>query len=106
MTDSFKARTTLKVGAEQYEILGLSALKSQNVDRLPFSLKILLDNLLRFEDGVNVTRSDIDALLKWDPKAQPSHEIAFTPARVIMQDFTGVPCIVSLRGLRGAHVRR
>jgi len=63
MTDSFKARTTLKVGAEQYEILGLSALESQNVGRLPFSLKILLENLLRFEDGVNVTRSDIDALL-------------------------------------------
>jgi aconitate hydratase len=105
MTDSFKARTTLKVGAEQYEILGLSALKSQNVDRLPFSLKILLENLLRFEDGVNVTRSDIDALLKWDPKAQPSHEIAFTPARVIMQDFTGVPCIVDLAAMREAVVK-
>src|SRR3984885_3436512 len=105
MTDSFKARTTLKVGAEQYEILGLSALKSQNVGRLPFSLKILLENLLRFEDGVNVTRSDIDALLKWDPKAQPSHEIAFTPARVIMQDFTGVPCIVDLAAMREAIVR-
>jgi aconitate hydratase len=105
MTDSFKARTTLKVGAEQYEILGLSALESQNVGRLPFSLKILLENLLRFEDGVNVTRSDIDALLKWDPKAQPSHEIAFTPARVIMQDFTGVPCIVDLAAMREAIVR-
>jgi aconitate hydratase len=105
MTDSFKARTTLKVGAEQYEILGLSALESQNVGRLPFSLKILLENLLRFEDGVNVTRSDIDALLKWDPKAQPSHEIAFTPARVVMQDFTGVPCIVDLAAMREAIVR-
>src|ERR1700692_2381211 len=102
MTDSFKARTTLKVGAEQYEILSLSALKSLNVDRLPFSLKILLENLLRFEDGVNVTKSDIDALLKWDPKAQPNHEIAFTPARVIMQDFTGVPCIVDLAAMREA----
>jgi aconitate hydratase len=105
MTDSFKARTTLKVGAEQYEILGLSALEPQNVGRLPFSLKILLENLLRFEDGVNVTRSDIDALLKWDPKAQPSHEIAFTPARVVMQDFTGVPCIVDLAAMREAIVR-
>src|SRR5271156_4014230 len=105
MTDSFKVRTTLKVGAEQYEILGLSALKSQNVARLPFSLKILLENLLRFEDGVNVTRSDIDALLKWDPKATPSHEIAFTPARVIMQDFTGVPCIVDLAAMREAIVK-
>ena len=85
MTDSFKARTALKVGAQQYEILSLDALKSLNVGRLPFSLKILLENLLRFEDGVNVTKNDIEALLKWDPKALPSHEIAFTPARVIMQ---------------------
>jgi aconitate hydratase len=105
MTDSFKARTTLKVGSEQYEILSLDALKSMNVDRLPFSLKILLENLLRFEDGVNVTKSDIDALLKWDPKAIPNHEIAFTPARVIMQDFTGVPCIVDLAAMREAIVR-
>src|SRR5579863_3604777 len=105
MTDSFKARTTLNVGARQYEILSLGALKSQNVERLPFSLKILLENLLRFEDGVNVTRGDIDALLKWDPKALPSHEIAFTPARVIMQDFTGVPCIVDLAAMREAIVR-
>ena len=105
MTDSFKARTTLKVGAQQYEILSLDALKSLNVGRLPFSLKILLENLLRFEDGVNVTKNDIEALLKWDPKALPSHEIAFTPARVIMQDFTGVPCIVDLAAMREAIVR-
>jgi aconitate hydratase len=105
MTDSFKARTTLKVGAQQYDILSLSALKSLNVDRLPFSLKVLLENLLRFEDGVNVTKSDIEALLKWDPKALPSHEIAFTPARVIMQDFTGVPCIVDLAAMREAIVK-
>jgi aconitate hydratase len=105
MTDSFKARTTLKVGTEQYEILSLDALKSLNVGRLPFSLKILLENLLRFEDGVNVTKNDIEALLKWDPKAQPNYEIAFTPARVIMQDFTGVPCIVDLAAMREAIVR-
>jgi len=105
MTDSFKARTALKVGDVQYEILSLNALKSFNVGRLPFSLKILLENLLRFEDGVNVTKDDIDALLNWDPKAQPSHEIAFTPARVIMQDFTGVPCIVDLAAMREAIVR-
>jgi aconitate hydratase len=105
MTDSFNARTTLKVGAQQYDILSLAALKSHNVDRLPFSLKILLENLLRFEDGVNVTKSDIEALLKWDPKAPPSHEIAFTPARVIMQDFTGVPCIVDLAAMREAIVK-
>jgi aconitate hydratase len=105
MTDSFKARTTLGVGTQQYEILSLNSLKSHNVDRLPFSLKVLLENLLRFEDGVNVTRNDIEALLKWDPKAPPSHEIAFTPARVIMQDFTGVPCIVDLAAMREAIVR-
>src|SRR5271165_6478753 len=105
MTDSFKARTTLKVGTQQYEILSLSALKSLNVDRLPFSLKILLENLLRFEDGVNVRRSDIQALLNWDAKALPHHEIAFTPARVIMQDFTGVPCVVDLAAMREAIAR-
>jgi aconitate hydratase len=105
MTDSFKARTTLKVGQRSYEICGLGALKGSNVDRLPFSLKILLENLLRFEDGVNVKKSDIDALLAWDPKALPHHEIAFTPARVIMQDFTGVPCIVDLAAMREAIVR-
>src|SRR6202790_5500850 len=105
MTDSFKARTTLGVGARQYEILGLNALKGHRVDRLPYSLKILLENLLRFEDGVNVTKGDIEALLRWDPKALPNHEIAFTPARVIMQDFTGVPCIVDLAAMREAIVR-
>ena len=105
MTDSFKARTTLGVGTKTYEILSLSALRDQNVGRLPFSLKILLENLLRFEDGVNVTKADIEALLRWDPKALPNHEIAFTPARVIMQDFTGVPCIVDLAAMREAIVR-
>src|SRR5258708_6583088 len=105
MTDSFKARTTLKVGTQQYDILSLAAVKSLNVDRLPFSLKILLENLLRFEDGVNVTKSDIEALLKWQPKALPSHEIAFPPVRLIMQDFTGVPCIVDLAAMREAIVK-
>jgi aconitase A len=105
MTDSFKARTTLTVGSQRYAICALNALRAQRVDRLPFSLKILLENLLRFEDGVNVRRSDIEALLNWDPKAQPHHEIAFTPARVIMQDFTGVPCIVDLAAMREAIAR-
>src|ERR1700692_2149168 len=105
MTDSFKARTTLGVGARQYEILGLNALKGHRVDRLPYSLKILLENLLRFEDGVNVTKGDIEALLRWDPKALPAHEIPFTPARVILQDFTGVPCIVDLAAMREAIVK-
>jgi aconitate hydratase len=105
MTDSFKARTTLEVGHRHYRICGLRALEANKVDRLPFSLKILLENLLRFEDGVNVKKSDIDALLSWDPKAPPHHEIAFTPARVIMQDFTGVPCIVDLAAMREAVER-
>jgi aconitate hydratase len=105
MTDSFKAKTTLTVGEHEYHILSLSALKDHDVARLPFSLKILLENLLRFEDGVNVTARDIQALLDWDPKALPNHEIAFTPARVIMQDFTGVPCIVDLAAMREAIVR-
>ncbi len=105
MTDSFQARTTLNVGAQSYEILSLAALQSRNVERLPFSLKILLENLLRFEDGVNVTQKDIEALLQWDAKAAPSYEIAFTPARVIMQDFTGVPCVVDLAAMREAIVK-
>jgi aconitate hydratase len=102
MADSFKARTTLKSGDQTYEIWSLAALDAGKVSRLPYSLKILLENLLRFEDGVNVTRADIEALLNWDPKAQPHYEIAFTPARVIMQDFTGVPAIVDLAAMREA----
>ncbi|MGH8149139.1 MAG: aconitate hydratase AcnA [Steroidobacteraceae bacterium] len=105
MTDSFKARTSLRAGDRSYEILSLAALPREKVARLPYSLKVLLENLLRFEDGVNVTRTDIEALLEWDPAATPSHEIAFTPARVILQDFTGVPCVVDLAAMRDA-VRR
>ncbi len=105
MTDSFKSRTTLKVGDRSYEICSLKALPQDKLARLPFSLKILLENLLRFEDGVNVTRQDIEAILNWDPKATPAHEIAFTPARVILQDFTGVPCVVDLAAMREAVVK-
>ena len=105
MTNSFKARSTLNVGNRSYEIYSLAALPAEKVARLPYSLKILLENLLRFEDGVNVTRADIDALLAWDPKATPSYEIAFTPSRVILQDFTGVPCVVDLAAMRDAIVR-
>jgi aconitate hydratase len=105
MTDSFKARSALKVGDRSYEIWRLDALPQEKVARLPYSLKILLENLLRFEDGVNVTRADIEALLNWDPQATPSYEIAFTPARVILQDFTGVPCVVDLAAMRDAIVR-
>ncbi|MFN7272826.1 MAG: aconitase family protein, partial [Gammaproteobacteria bacterium] len=102
MTDSYQARTTLSVGGRSYDIWSLAALPKDKVARLPFSLKILLENLLRFEDGVNVTRADIDALLGWDAKGTPDHEISFTPARVIMQDFTGVPCVVDLAAMREA----
>jgi aconitate hydratase len=105
MKDSFKARRTLAVGSNNFEVFSLAALKDRNVARLPFSLKILLENLLRFEDGVNVTRGDIDALLDWDPKAAPAYEISFTPSRVIMQDFTGVPAIVDLAAMREAMAK-
>jgi aconitate hydratase len=104
MTDSFKARSTLSSGGKSFEIWNLQALGAGKVARLPYSLKILLENLLRFEDGVNVTRKDIEALLNWDPKAQPSYEIPFTPARVIMQDFTGVPVVVDLAAMREAMI--
>ncbi|TLY81811.1 MAG: aconitate hydratase AcnA [Gammaproteobacteria bacterium] len=105
MTNSFRARSTLTAGASSYEIWSLAALPQDKLARLPYSLKILLENLLRFEDGVSVTRADIEALLEWDPRATPSHEIAFTPARVILQDFTGVPCVVDLAAMRDAIVR-
>ena len=105
MTDSYKTRATLAVGDRTYQYHRLPALEGKNLARLPYSLKVLLENLLRFEDGVNVTRRDIDALLDWQPTATPSHEIAFTPARVIMQDFTGVPCVVDLAAMREAVVR-
>src|SRR5262245_52225422 len=105
MRDSFKTRTALQVGSRTYEVFSLAALRDPRVARLPFSLKVLLENLLRFEDGVNVTRPDIEALIAWDPQAQPSYEISFTPARVIMQDFTGVPAVVDLAAMREAMTR-
>ncbi len=105
MTNSFNARTLLQVGTRSYQIHSLAALPRAKVDRLPYCLKILLENLLRCEDGVNVTRADIEALLEWEPAATPAHEIAFTPSRVILQDFTGVPCVVDLAAMREAIVR-
>src|SRR5688572_23774191 len=105
MKDSFKARTTLACGSNNFEIFSLAALKDRNIGRLPYSLKILLENLLRFEDGLNVTHDDIEALLKWDPAAAPSYEISFSPSRVIMQDFTGVPAIVDLAAMREAMIK-
>jgi aconitate hydratase len=93
MQDSFKARRKLKAGGRSYEYCALDAIAEPNVGRLPYSLKILLENLLRHEDGKSVTRDDILALAKADPARLPAREIAFTPARVIMQDFTGVPAV-------------
>ena len=102
--NSFKSRATLKSGNKSYTIFRLPALGERgfNLSRLPFSLKILLENLLRREDGVNVTASDIEFLAKWDAKAEPSREIAYMPARVLMQDFTGVPAVVDLGAMRDA----
>ena len=101
--DSFRARTTLQSGGQDHTIFRLDALPAQNqVRSLPFSLKILLENLLRTEDGKNVTRADIEALIHWNPQAEPDKEIAFTPARVLMQDFTGVPAVVDLAAMRDA----
>ena len=98
--NSFGARSSLEVGGTTYEIFRIDAVAGH--DRLPYSLKILLENLLRTEDGVNITADDIRALGNWDAGAEPSHEIQFTPARVIMQDFTGVPCVVDLATMREA----
>jgi aconitate hydratase len=105
MKDTFGARSTLAVGGNDYEIFRLDAVKEGHVDRLPYSLKILLENLLRHEDGRDVTREDILALANWDPKADPDTEISFTPARVVLQDFTGVPAVVDLAAMRDAVVK-
>ncbi len=103
MSENNNSSTVLTVGDREYEIFSLKSLKGTH--RLPYSLKILLENLLRHEDGINVTREDITALLEWDPHAEPSKEIAFTPARVILQDFTGVPAVVDLAAMRDAVVK-
>ncbi len=102
--DTFGSHSTLAVGGRNYTIARLSALekKGMNVQRLPWSLRILLENLLRREDGLAVTAADIQALVAWNPKAEPDTEIAFTPGRVILQDFTGVPAVVDLAAMRDA----
>src|SRR5215216_3111874 len=101
--NSFDARSELQVGDRTFEIYRLDALQSKfDVARLPFSLKVLLENLLRNEDGVGVRKEDVEALASWDHNAEPSKEIAFTPARVVLQDFTGVPCVVDLAAMRDA----
>lgn len=98
--NSFGARDTLKVGDKSYEIYRLDAVP--NTEKLPYSLKVLAENLLRNEDGSNITKDHIEAIANWDPNAEPSIEIQYTPARVVMQDFTGVPCIVDLATMREA----
>ena len=98
--DSFKSKSTLEVNGKDYEIFRLDAVEGSK--KLPFSLKVLLENLLRTEDGANITADHIRTLGSWDASADPSHEIQFTPARVVMQDFTGVPCIVDLATMREA----
>ena len=107
--DSFKCRKTLTVGAKTYEIYSLKAAEKNGlagVSRLPFSLKIVLENLLRNEDGRTVKKEDIEAVAAWiDNRGKAEHEIAFRPARVLMQDFTGVPAVVDLAAMRDAMVK-
>jgi len=105
--NSFGSRARLRVGDRTYQVHRLDALEKAGfaVSRLPYALKILLENLLRLEDGLAVRREDVEALARWGPKAAPSHEIAFMPARVLLQDFTGVPAVVDLAAMRDAMRR-
>ena len=100
--NTFGAQATLTSGSKTVNYFSLAALKDHDLTRLPFSLRILLENLLRHEDGRTVTADDIKFLASWDAKAEPSKEIAYMPARVLMQDFTGVPAIVDLAAMRDA----
>ena len=102
--NSFGAKGVLDVAGTEYQVYRLDAVTGEGLDvaSLPYSLKVLLENLLRTEDGANITSEDILALAGWDADADPSKEIQFTPARVIMQDFTGVPCVVDLATMREA----
>jgi aconitate hydratase len=102
-SDSFGARSTLTVGVREYEIFRLAALQDRfDVARLPYSIKVLLENVLRLEDGTSVSAADVEAIASWDAAAEPSVEIPFQPARVLMQDFTGVPAVVDLAAMRDA----
>ena len=102
-SDSFGARSTLAVSGRDYEVFRLAALQDRfDVARLPYSIKVLLENVLRLEDGVSVSAADVEAIAGWDAKAEPSVEIPFQPARVLMQDFTGVPAVVDLAAMRDA----
>ncbi|HEX7382504.1 MAG TPA: aconitate hydratase AcnA [Nevskiaceae bacterium] len=105
MPDSFKTRSSLSVGGKNYHYYKLPALEAAHkVSRLPYSLKVLLENLLRHEGHGDVTKEDVEAVLGWQPKAEPSKQISFTPARTLLQDFTGVPCVVDLAAMRDAMV--
>ena len=99
-SNSFGSRATLEAGGATHEIYRLAAVDGS--ENLPYSLKVLLENLLRNEDGLNITADHIRALASWDPKAEPYTEIQFTPARVILQDLTGVPAVVDLAAMREA----
>jgi aconitate hydratase len=101
--DSFGARATLEVGGREYEVFRLDALADRfDIARLPYSVKVLLENVLRLEDGVSASADDVEAIASWDPAAEPSAEIPYQPARVLMQDFTGVPAVVDLAAMRDA----
>ncbi len=104
--NSFETRSILSVGGKEYGYFSLLKLEERGFDlqKLPYSIRILLENLLRTEDGANVTAQDIEAVANWDPTAAPSQEISFTPARTLLQDFTGVPCVVDLAAMRDAMV--
>src|SRR5688572_25542370 len=105
MLDSFGSRGTLQVGDQKYEICGLAALEKLsgvNLSKLPFCLKILLENLVRNEDGRFVKATDIEKMARWSPTNKEQNEIAFMPARVLLQDFTGVPAVADLAAMRDA----
>src|ERR1700757_3180238 len=105
--NSFNSRSSLKVSGKEYTIYRLDALDKQGIStmHLPYSLRILLENLLRTEDGKNVTKEEVRALAAWNSKSKPDKEIAFTPSRVLLQDFTGVPTVVDLAAMRDAMKR-
>ncbi|HET9698804.1 MAG TPA: aconitase family protein, partial [Terriglobales bacterium] len=107
MSNSFGSRSKLRVGKNEYDIYRLDSLDKagHKTTHLPYAHRILLENLLRTEDGRNVKRDDILALAQWDPKATPTKEIQFSPSRVLMQDFTGVPAVVDLAAMRDAVKR-
>src|SRR5258708_23974757 len=107
MPNSFKALATLQAGGQTVSCYRVGVLREHGLDvaGLPFSLKVLLENLLRHEDGVTVTAEDIKALANWNPRSEPDREIAFRPSRVLLQDFTGVPAIIDLAAMRDAIER-